>query len=67
MSITFSIVVLAQVGLMNYFGVYYLVICIIGIVCALVLPRVPPLSLKKDTYLVPGKAMSESLPEGYTS
>ena len=66
-SITFSIVVLAQVGLMDYFGVYYLVICVIGIVCALVLPRVPPLSLKKDTYLVPGKAMSESLPEGYTS
>ena len=66
-SITFSIVVLAQVGLMEHFGVYYLLICLVGIVCALILPRVPPLSLKKDTYLVPGKAMPDSLPEGYSS
>lgn len=66
-SITFSIVVLAQVGLMDYFGPYYLIICLVGIVCAIILPRVPPLRLKKDTYMVEGKAMAESLPEGYTS
>lgn len=66
-SITFSIVVLAQVGLMDYFGVYYLLICLIGVVCALILPRVPPLSRKRDDYLVEGKAMSEDLPEGYAS
>jgi len=66
-SITFSIVVLAQVGLMEYFGTYYLLICLVGIVCALILPRVPPLSLKKDTYLVEGKAMPDTLPEGYSS
>ena len=66
-SITFSIVVLAQVGLMEHFGMYYLIICLVGIVCALILPRVPPLSLKKDDYLVPGKAMPDSLPEGYKS
>ena len=65
-SITFSIVVLAQVDLMDYFGVYYLLICFVGIVCAIILPRIPPLSLKKDTYLVEGKAMPETLPEGYT-
>ncbi len=66
-SITFSIVVLAQVDLMEYFGLYYLLICAIGIVCALILPRIPPLSLKKDEYLVEGKAMGESLPAGYTT
>ena len=66
-SITFSIVVLAQVDLMEYFGAYYLLICLIGVACALVLPRIPPLSFKKDEYLVPGKAMGESLPDGYTS
>lgn len=66
-SITFSIVVLAQVGLMEYFGVYYLCICLIGVVCAIVLPRIPPLSLKKDTYLIEGKAMPENIPEGYSS
>ena len=66
-SITFSIVVLAQVGLMDYFGTYYLLICAVGIICALILPRIPPLSLKKDEYLVEGKAMPDSLPEGYSS
>ena len=66
-SITFSIVVLAQVDLMEYFGAYYLLICLIGLVCAFVMPRIPPLSLKRDDYLVPGKAMGESLPEGFSS
>lgn len=66
-SITFSIVVLAQVGLMEYFGIYYLIICLVGVVCAIVLPRIPPLSLKKDTYLVEGKAMPETVPEQYKS
>ena len=66
-SITFSIVVLAQVDLMEYFGLYYLLICAIGIVCALILPRIPPLSLKKDEYLIEGKAMSGELPAGYNS
>lgn len=66
-SITFSIVVLAQVELMEYFGIYYLCICLIGVVCAVILPRIPPLSLKKDTYLIEGKAMAESIPEGYSS
>jgi nucleoside recognition membrane protein YjiH len=66
-SITFSIVVLAQVGLMDHFGMYYLLICAVGIVCAIILPRIPPLSLKKDEYLVPGRAMAETLPEGYSN
>lgn len=66
-SITFSIVVLAQVGLMEYFGIYYLIICLIGVVCAVILPRIPPLSLKKDTYVIEGRAMPETVPEQYKS
>lgn len=66
-SITFSIVVLAQVELLEWFGPYYLLICLVGIVCALILPRVPPLSLKKDTFMVEGKAAGDSVPSGYTS
>lgn len=66
-SITFSIVVLDTVGLMQYFGVYYLLICLIGVVCAVVVPRIPPLSLKKDTYLIKGKAAPENIPEEYNS
>ena len=44
-SITFSIVVLSQVDMMEYFGVYYLLICAVGVVCAIICPRIPPLSM----------------------
>lgn len=64
-SITFSIVVLSQVDLMDYFGIYYLTVCLIGIVCAIIAPRIPPLSLKKDRYLVEGRAMPETIPPRY--
>ena len=64
-SITFSIVVLAQVDLMEYFGVYYLMICLVGVACAIIVPRIPPLSLKKDEYLVEGRAMPEEIPSQY--
>ena len=64
-SITFSIVVLAQVNLMEYFGLYYLMICLVGVVCAVIVPRIPPLSRKKDTYLVEGKAMGSEIPSQY--
>ena len=66
-SITFSLVVLTQVDLMEYFGAYYGLICLVGLVCALILPRIPPLSLKDDSYLVPGHAMGDGIPEGYAS
>lgn len=66
-SITFSIVVLAQVDLMQYFGIYYLLICAVGVACAIIIPRIPPLSRKPDEFLVEGKAMGETLPEGFTS
>lgn len=49
-SITFSITVLAQVGLEHLFGPYYLTILIAGMVAALILPRIPPLSKMPDTY-----------------
>ena len=66
-SITFSLVVLAELGLTQYFGVYYLLICFVGIVCAIICPRIWPLAKKPDTYLVEGRAMPDELPDGYTS
>lgn len=66
-SITFSIVVLAQVDMMEYFGLYYITICLIGVVCAIISPRIPPLSRKKDEYMVEGRAMPETIPEEYKS
>ena len=38
---------------------------IVGIVCAIICPYLYPLRDKPDTYLVPGKAAPDTLPEGY--
>ncbi len=66
-SITFCLVVLQNVNLTDYFGQYYLTICAVGIICALILPKIPPLSLKKNTYLIDNSEYTnELIPEGYT-
>lgn len=44
-----------------------MLICLIGIACAVICPRIPPLSLKKDTYLVEGKAIPETIPSQFKS
>lgn len=64
-SITFSLVILDQVGLTSMFGVFYLLICAVGIICAFICPRIYPLRNKKDTYLIEGKAMPDSIPDEY--
>ena len=66
-SITFSLVVLSEVGLTHMFGVYYLLICAVGIVCAIICPRIWPLNKKPENYLVEGNAMPDTLPAGYKS
>ncbi|WP_088104496.1 YjiH family protein [Halalkalibacter urbisdiaboli] len=50
-SITFSIVVLAQLELQHLFFQYYLTIVIAGFVAAVICPRIPPLSRKADIYI----------------
>ncbi|HSH35957.1 YjiH family protein [Schnuerera sp.] len=67
-SITFSLVVLNQVGLVHLFGPYYLTIIISGIVAAIIVPRIPPLSRKKETYYTGVKKdIGEDVPEGFTN
>ena len=66
-SITFSLIVLSQVDMVDYFGVYYLLVCLVGIVCAIIVPRIPPLSLKKDNYVVDSNHSNEDLSENYSS
>lgn len=66
-SITFSLIVLSQVNMVDYFGVYYLLVCLVGIVCAIIVPRIPPLSLKKDDYVVDSKHDKEDIAENYNS
>jgi len=50
-SITFSLVVIAQVALEAYFLPFYLTVCLAGFVCAIIIPRLPPLSWKKDIFI----------------
>lgn len=66
-SITFSLIVLSQVDMVDYFGVYYLLVCLVGIVCAVIVPRIPPLSLKKNDYVVDSTHDNENISENYSS
>lgn len=67
-SITFSLVVISQVNLAHMFGVFYLTIIISGIAAAIIIPRIPPLSRKEDTYYNGEKCdkNNELIPKGYT-
>lgn len=51
-SITFSIVILTYMSLEHMVLPYYLTIMLAGFVAAIILPRIPPLSRKPDTYIV---------------
>ncbi len=49
-SITFSLVVISQVDLGHMFIPFYITIGVAGFVAAILMPRIPPLSRKPDTY-----------------
>lgn len=67
-SITFCLVVLEQVGLSHLFGPYYLTITLAGIVAAIVMPKLPPLKSKDDSYYNNNKAdLGEDVPEGHSN
>ncbi len=65
-SITFSMVVISQVRLEHLFVPFYLTVCAAGVVAAFIIPRIPPLSRKKDTF-IDGTTEStddEAIPKG---
>ncbi len=67
-SISFSLVVIAQVNLEHMFVPFYLTICLAGFVAAIIVPRLPPLCWKKNT-LINGEEQTpehEALPKGET-
>ena len=67
-SITFSLVVLAEVGLSHMFFPYYMTILVAGFACAIIMPRIPPLSRKKDSYIDGStKVIDESIPEEFNT
>ncbi|MGO3752327.1 MAG: YjiH family protein [Peptoniphilaceae bacterium] len=67
-SITFCLVVLGQVDLVEYFAQYYLTIILCGFIAALIVPRIPPLSKKENIYYNGEKKdLGEDVPKGYTA
>lgn len=67
-SITFSLVVISQVKLAHMFVPFYLTVTLAGVIAAIIIPRIPPLSRKPDRYVNGSKEnISEVIPEGYTS
>ena len=67
-SITFSLVVISQVGLAKMFVPFYLTVTGAGVIAAIIIPRIPPLSRKPDTYFVEKSDdySEEKIPQGYT-
>ncbi|MEZ8687926.1 YjiH family protein [Vibrio splendidus] len=68
-SITFSLVVIAQVELEHLFLPFYAAICLAGIVAAVITPRLPPLSMKKDTFIDGSKPHkdADAIPAGHST
>ncbi len=62
-SITFSLVVISEVGLAHMFLPFYLVVSLAGIVAAVIVPKLPPLSLVPDSYHTE-QPKREEIPEG---
>lgn len=63
-SVTFSLVIISVIGLEHMFIPFYLTVLFSGMLAAIVLPRIPPLSRKRDTYYEPvGKQIDERVPK----
>lgn len=58
-SITFSITILAMLNITHLFWQFFLTIFVAGFVAAVITPRIPPLSLKKNNYIDGRKAEEE--------
>lgn len=67
-SVAFSLVVAQVIGIGHLFIPFYLTVCAGSIVAAIIMPRIPPLSRKSDTYYEPvGQQIDESKPAGISS
>ena len=65
-SITFSLVVISEVGLEHMFLPFYGVVSLAGVVAAIIVPKLPPLSKVPDTYYTE-KSHKEDIPQGKSS
>ncbi|WP_294156107.1 YjiH family protein [uncultured Clostridium sp.] len=68
-SITFSLMVITQVGLSHMFVPFYLTVTLTGIIAAIIVPRIPPLSRKSNTYIDGSSPKNDidDIPDGYNT
>ena len=67
-SIAFSLVIAKFIGIDHMFVPFYFTVVVTGIIAAVICPRIPPLSRKKDTYYEPvGQKIDEKVPSGVSS
>lgn len=62
-SIAFIAIVVKQVGLEHMFFQFLLTTITVGIVCGIIMPRIPPLSLKKDDYFIVNESVGFEQPK----
>jgi nucleoside recognition membrane protein YjiH len=63
-SLPFCLVVAQFAGLGHMFFPFYLTVTLAGLITAMILPRIPPLSRKADNYSEAGKQIAEEVPRG---
>lgn len=62
-SIPFCLLIATTVGIENLFPSFYLTICIVGVVLAIIIARIPPISLIPNTYQEKvGQQINEEVP-----
>jgi nucleoside recognition membrane protein YjiH len=67
-SIAFSLVIAKFLSIDHLFVQFYLTVVVTGVIAAIICPRIPPLSLKKETYYEPvGKQIEEDVPAGVSN
>ncbi|MGP4071256.1 YjiH family protein [Piscibacillus sp. B03] len=67
-SIAFSLVVANVIGVGHLFIPFYLTIVAAALIAAIIMPRIPPLSSKKNTYYEPvGKQIEEEIPKNVSA
>ncbi|KGX87163.1 YjiH family protein [Pontibacillus litoralis] len=65
-SITFSLVIIQEVGLGHMFPAFYGTVLLAGFIAAIITPRIPPLSRKEDVYITgTNKDQTPQIPKGY--
>ncbi|MYL54532.1 YjiH family protein [Pontibacillus yanchengensis] len=65
-SITFTLVVIDKVDLSHMFPAFYGTVLLSGVIAAIIMPRIPPLSKKENTYITGEQGEPEpKSPQGY--